>query len=630
MTRAFNLLPPDHPIRLHARAVRVCLALMLLMVFWFDSRTPLGFAHGMLYVPVVFLALLTLNTRILIIVTSLAAILTFFGVAISEGPVFATPVVVGNRLVAVTIILISGVIAYGTLRIAAAQLSQQQKLERQEQFAQLADALPIIIWMADANGEVDFLNQALYDYVGLEKGSNGLPGRWLDLVHPDDRDRTTNKWMQCVLEKHPYNIEFRIRRADGHYGYFLIRAVLVKKGQTERWYGSAIDLDNYRRLQLQLAHSQRLEAIGQLTGGMAHDFNNLLTVVLGNADLLSDSLESDPPLKELADTIIQAAERGAALNQSLLAFARRQALSPEKLDIGRLVQGMQPLLARSLDETIVLTVHIPPEPLIADVDRAQLESALLNLTLNARDAMPQGGELSISVSHSSVQEHSSQDDQLLPGDYVLITVKDNGHGIPAEIQGKVFDPFFSTKQHGKGSGLGLSMAFGFFKQSGGHMQLESMPDQGTSFYLYLPIKKGTPQETPTSAQTGAAHGVGTVLLVEDEELVRRYSTRILQDAGYNVLAVDNAVEAMKVLNKAPEIQLLFTDIVMPGGMTGVELAIKARSLYPSLPVIYTSGHNNNAALRQGSLAPHEHYIAKPYRREDLLALIAEVVNRPLS
>lgn len=606
--------------QINFKAVVALVALLLMLVFWFDSQTPLGFAHGMLYVPVIFLALLTSNARFLIATVLVSALLTVAGVLISEGPAFEVSVVFANRAVALLIILVSGALAYSTLAIAKAQ-------QRHQHFAQLTDALPIIIWMANAKGEVDFLNQALYDYTGISRDDGFLPGQWLELVHPDDREPVTREWMNCVAQHKPYSVEFRIRRSDGHYGHFLVRAVLFEKGQTKRWYGSAMEMDEYRQLQLQLAHSKKLEAIGQLTGGMAHDFNNLLTVVLGNADLLSASLSDQPSLKDLSDTIIQAAERGALLNQSLLAFARRQALSPVLTDIGQLVEEIQPLLYRSLDESISLTVKVESGQLSALVDRAQLESALLNLCLNARDAMPEGGALNIEVSECQI--HSSPTinaDQLLAGNYIQISVQDTGKGIPADIREQVFEPFFTTKDQGKGSGLGLSMAFGFVKQSGGHIRFESEPECGTTFHIYLP--KDTVQ-TPLyqdKVPGKTATGTGTILLVEDEELVRRYALRILGEAGYSVILAEHADEALKKLEKNPGIQLLFTDIVMPGSMNGLELVERALQQYPSLKIVYTSGHNNEELLQQPDWETSAHFIAKPYRRAELLTLFSELLN----
>ncbi|MCC5876489.1 MAG: PAS domain S-box protein, partial [Candidatus Sumerlaeia bacterium] len=389
------------------------------------------------------------------------------------------------------------------------------------------------------------------------------------------------------------------------------------------------DVTEQRSLEEQLRQSQRLEAVGQLTGGMAHDFNNLLTVVQGNSDLLLEMIEADSPLYPLVDMISSASQRGADLTHRLLAFSRRQALDPKPVDVNRLTQDLEPLLRRALGEQVEIELVCGAGLWRALVDPVQLESALLNLTLNARDAMAQGGRLTIETANYWInEEYANSHSEVLPGQYVQIAVSDTGSGILPEDLGKVFEPFYTTKESGKGTGLGLSMVYGFVKQSRGHIKIYSEPGDGTTVKIYLPrLMDNGEHQVRHASVSSVDSGNEVILLVEDDELVRHYAETCLASLGYRVITAENGKQALDIIQEMDEINLLFTDIVMPGGMNGRQLADRAVEIRPNLKVLYTSGYTDNAIVHHGRLDPGAQLLGKPYGRADLARKIREVLEQ---
>jgi PAS domain S-box-containing protein len=388
------------------------------------------------------------------------------------------------------------------------------------------------------------------------------------------------------------------------------------------------DITEQRELENRLRQSQRLEAVGQLTGGVAHDFNNLLTVIMGNAETLMHALGDDPKMRALAELTVTAAERGAELTQRLLAFARRQALTPKAIDIDALLAGMNELLARALGEHVEIELVRAAGLWRAFVDAAQLENAVLNLCINARDAMPEGGLLTIETANVTLDDtYARNADEVAPGDYVMVAVSDTGAGMPPEIVARAFEPFFTTKDVGKGTGLGLSMVHGFIKQSQGHVKIYTEEGHGTTIKLYLP-KAADGEERAGPAQTAPKTiegGSERILLVEDDAQVRDHVGAQLRDLGYDVVAVADAAAALSVLDEGT-FDLLFTDIVMPGGMNGRQLAEEAHSRRPLLRVLFSSGYTDNAIVHHGRLDHGVHLLNKPYRRSDLAAKLREVLK----
>jgi PAS domain S-box-containing protein len=380
-----------------------------------------------------------------------------------------------------------------------------------------------------------------------------------------------------------------------------------------------------------LRQAQKMEAVGHLTGGIAHDFNNLLTIIIGNIDTVTRRLDSDidPRARRALDHALKGAERAAALTQRLLAFSRRQPLDPKPIDIGRLLAGMSDLLTRSISETIAIQVSSPADLWWTDADPHQLENAILNLAVNARDAMPSGGSLTIEARNVVVSGKAPIHRDVPAGAYVEIAVVDGGTGMSPETVARVFDPFFTTKEVGKGTGLGLSMVYGFVKQTGGHIHIESQLDVGTTVSLYLPrLLRGNEQEVSDEAPPAELGSVSeTVLVVEDDDDVRTYTVGILRELGYRVVESPDGAAALHVLERQePPVDLILTDVVMPK-MSGRELAEAARRIQPGVKVLFTSGYTRDAIMRDGRLEPGVDLLSKPFNYVTLAAKTRDLLDR---
>lgn len=388
------------------------------------------------------------------------------------------------------------------------------------------------------------------------------------------------------------------------------------------------DLSKEQQAEEKLRHAQKMEAIGQLTGGIAHDFNNLLSIIFGNAELLLEDFPDNTNVKGSANNILAAAERGADLTNRLLAFARKQPLRSEPTNIVASVNQLNSILARTLGENIDIQIHHDKALWLAEVDKSQLENSLLNLAINARDAMPNGGKLIIENANVVIDDDlAASETDIIAGDYVMLTVTDTGCGIPAGLLSKVFDPFFTTKDVGKGSGLGLSMVYGFVKQSRGHIRIYSELGIGTSIKLYFPRAKAQADVSDkANLLSPLPHGKESILLVEDDELVRQMVIVLLQTLGYQVIATTCAREALDVLRTTQDINLLFTDIVMPGGISGIELAQQVRQSLPDLPVLFTTGYTENTIINNYTLPQRSAIIGKPYRRQNLAVVIRDMLD----
>jgi PAS domain S-box-containing protein len=392
------------------------------------------------------------------------------------------------------------------------------------------------------------------------------------------------------------------------------------------------DLTDRKRTEGQLIQAQKMEAVGQLSGGIAHDFNNLLTVIVGNAEYLGEQLTSREDLKRLADEICYAGERGAELTQRLLAFSRKQTLRPVEIECNQLLDSMHKLLRRTMREDIEIVTAFDSDLRVAFADPAQLESAVLNLALNAQDAMAGGGRISITTANASLDTHGHNvHPDIRAGEYVVIAVTDNGEGMSKPVLDRVFEPFFTTKDVGKGSGLGLSMVYGFTKQSNGHVSIYSEPLLGTTVRIYLPALPGKAKEVPPPPreEREIPAGAGIVLIVEDDPFVRSFAVMSLQSLGYHVTAAVDGNEALRKLGTDMDVDLLFTDIVMPGGINGWELAARAREARPKLRVLLTSGYALETLTANGHLRDGSPILAKPYRRAELARCLREALSAPL-
>jgi two-component system cell cycle sensor histidine kinase/response regulator CckA len=501
---------------------------------------------------------------------------------------------------------------------------------RLQQRAIEASANGIVIVDAAARDlPIRYVNPAFEEITGYRAAE--VLGRNCRFLQGTDRGQPERTVMrEAIAAGEPCSVVLRNYRKDGSlfWNEISISPVHDDAGRLSHFVGIQTDISERRRLEERLQHAQRMESIGQLTGGIAHDFNNLLTVIQGNAELLSERLAAAPAERMLADMIGSAADRGASLTQRLLAFARRQALAPQPVDVLALLQGLDGLLRRSLGEEIEIALEADGRPWPALVDPAQLESALLNLCLNARDAMHGGGRLVIRLENRTLDvEDLAPHPGCRPGDYLEVAVIDDGVGIAAEVLPRVFEPFFTTKEKGKGTGLGLAMVYGFVTQSGGHVEIESQPGKGTQVRLRLPRANAVALPDGAKAPSGAAiaQGSAVILLVEDDALVRRYACDQLASLGYQVIEAASGPEAMKLLETRSDIALLFTDVVMPGGMSGRQLAEAARRLRPALRVLYTSGYSEDEISHGGRLDPDVHLLAKPYRRAELAQRVAEAL-----
>ncbi|CAG9269546.1 PAS domain S-box protein [Paraburkholderia caribensis] len=377
-----------------------------------------------------------------------------------------------------------------------------------------------------------------------------------------------------------------------------------------------------------LFQAQKMEAIGKLTGGVAHDFNNVLQVLRGNLELLQSRCARDQWTMERLGNAIEAIERGATLASQLLAFGRRQALRPEAVNLGAMVRATDDLLRRALGETIEVETVVSGGLWNAFVDAHQLENVLLNLAINARDAMPDGGKLTLELANAMLDDHYVRSLSDVPaGQYVMLGVTDTGTGMSADVLEKAFDPFFTTKPEGKGTGLGLSMAYGFVKQSGGHIRIYSEPGHGTTVRIYLPRTSVEARDPVTRHNAPAMGGSETVLVVEDDKKVQATVIAMLADLGYSVLKADNADQAIAVLSSGVHIDLLFTDVVMPGTLKSPDMARSAVQLQPHLRVLFTSGYTQNAIVHGGRLDPGVELLSKPYSRKELAYKVRQVLGR---
>ena len=389
------------------------------------------------------------------------------------------------------------------------------------------------------------------------------------------------------------------------------------------------DLTERKLTERQLQQAQKMEMVGQLSGGIAHDFNNLLTVIVGNAEHLSEQLKSRLDLRQLADDICQAGERGAELTRRLLAFSRRQLLRPRAIDCHELIASTCKLLKRTLRENIEVTTAFNIDAIFAFADSGQLESAVLNLALNAQDAMAAGGRLTISTGIASLDDnYEGVHPDIESGEYAMIAVTDNGEGMTSDVAARAFEPFFTTKEVGKGSGLGLSMVYGFVKQSNGHVSIYSEPGLGTTVRIYLPnvtLNGSRSSSQPAADEDALPRGNETILVVEDDPFVRSSVILRVESLGYKVVLAVDGREAVMKLRTNPEIDMLFTDIVMPGGMSGWEVAELALQMRPGLPTVFTSGYALEALVDQGRAPMKSIVLTKPYRKAELAHRLREAL-----
>jgi len=501
---------------------------------------------------------------------------------------------------------------------------------------------PQIVWTALPSGEVDHMSERW----SLWTGHDGSGPRWVDGLHEEDREMALAAWRQAIATGEPYDVEYRLRMRSGEARWVRSRAYprLDASGEILKWYGTTEDTNERKlaedelvrlnetlemrilertaelvRAQEALRQSQKLEAMGQLTGGVAHDFNNLLTPIIGSLDILQRRGAGDERTRPLIEGALQAAERAKTLVQRLLAFARRQPLQPTSVDLAVLIEGMADLIASTCGPRIQVVTRAPHDLPAACADANQIEMAVLNLAVNARDAMPEGGRLIISASLDDIgDDHVSR---LPPARYLRLTVQDSGIGMDAETLARAIEPFFSTKGIGKGTGLGLSMVHGLTAQLGGSLALESAQGAGTRADLWLPLAETAAVPAGKVVPEERGLGKGTVLLVDDEQLVRVSTAEMLTDLGYMVVPANSAEAALALLGGGIQPNLLVTDNLMPG-MTGVELALSAPIRAMEMPVVLMSGYTEDQRTTAGFVR-----LNKPFRRAELANALAKAVQK---
>ena len=472
-------------------------------------------------------------------------------------------------------------------------------------------------------------------------------------IHPDDRSWVQEQVDQAVQSGAPYNAEYRVLRPDGSYLWVLASGCCEfnEQGKPFRFPGVLIDIHERKTAEEsllkftrnleqrvadevgarlaaeeQLRQSQKLEAIGGLTGGVAHDFNNLLQVIAGNLHLLARHEPDNLNVQRRVSASIAAVERGAKLSSQLLAFARRQPLSPAVCDPRQIFEGLGELLQRALGETIQINMQVVDDAWRVHVDRNQLENAILNLAINARDAMNGEGTIDLNAENIVLDHRFCTDKGIVAGDYLRVTVTDAGSGMSPQVLAQAFEPFFTTKADGHGTGLGLSMVFGFVKQSGGHIEIYSVVGEGTRVQLYFPRSlRPLPDETPLHVPQQRG-GHETILVVEDNEAVRISAVELLREEGYQVLTASNGDTAMQMLLEGVAVDLIFTDVVMPGLIKSSDLAAWAKVQDPAVAVLFTSGHTRDIISRNHQLSPDTHLLSKPYGPQALTRMVRTVLN----
>jgi PAS domain S-box-containing protein len=534
-----------------------------------------------------------------------------------------------------------------------------------KRFRAAMDAVHGVLWTNSADGRM----------VGDQPGWAMLTGQtpdeyrgfgWAEAVHPEDREGSVAAWNEAVAAKAMFVHEHRVRRHCGTWRTFAVRAlpVLDAAGEISEWVGVHTDIshqraaeaalreqaealsrqvrhreraedqlrqlnetlearviaeiDERRQAEAKLHQAQKMETVGKLTGGVAHDFNNLLQVVSGNLQLLSKDVAGIDRAEQRVANAMAGVSRGSKLAAQLLAFGRRQALEPKVVNVTRFVRGMDDMLRRAIGEAIEIETIVGGGLWNTFIDPGQIENALLNLAINARDAMEGRGRLTIELGNAHLDDdYARTHDEVTPGQYVMLAVSDTGAGMSPEVLAKVFEPFFSTKGEGKGSGLGLSMVYGFVKQSGGHVKIYSEVGEGTTVRLYLPRAMES-EDVEVRVDTGPiVGGTETVLVVEDDEEVRAIVVEMLTDLGYRVLRAPDAASALVVIESGVPIDILFTDVVMPGTLKSPELARKAKQRLPNLAVLFTSGYTENSIVHGGKLDAGVELLSKPYTREAL-------------
>ena len=480
------------------------------------------------------------------------------------------------------------------------------------------------------NRKLDWVNETFYDVAGYEQGS--LIGQDVRVFYPDDEayERVGRELYLGAEKSGVGEVETKWVQQDGNIIDCRIRACpLDSENPSKGQIVTIADISEAKQLAAQFQQAQKMEAVGRLAGGVAHDFNNLLTSVMGYSDLMLMDLAEDDPFREMLEEIKEGGRRGASLSRQLLAFSRKQILQPVVLDLNRIINEFMKMLERLIGEDVELETVLAPELRRVEADPGQMEQVIMNLVINARDAMPDGGELIIETVNANLDEDYARehDVRLKPGPYVMLGVSDTGMGMDAETQSLIFEPFFTTKEEGKGTGLGLATVYGIVKQSRGYIHVYSEPGQGTTFKIYLPAVEGEAVQVQKEQISTDLTGTETILIVENDDALRNLVRKILKLQGYRILDAENGIEALKVSKKHEgRIHLVITDVVMPK-MGGRKLVERLRRLRPEMKLVYMSGYTDEAIVHHGVLMPGIEFLQKPFTSASLKRKVREVLDQ---
>lgn len=503
-------------------------------------------------------------------------------------------------------------------------------IEGEELFRLITENAADMIAVVDAEGHRLYNSPAYQRVLGYSPEELRLTSS-LEQIHPDDRSLVQEAAKEALSTGVGRRIEYRMRHKDGSWCALESTAstILDSDGKVEKLVIVNRDITGRRRLQQQFHQAQKMEAVGRLSGGVAHDFNNLLGVIIGYGEILEEGVKKDDPLRDSVDEILRAGKQAAGLTRQLLAFSRQQVLEAKVLDLNVVITEVEKMLRRLIGEDIELTAVLEPGLGRVKADQGQIEQVILNMAVNARDAMPQGGKLSLETANVEIDEAFAQSSPypVQTGPYVCLTVTDTGIGMDAATQAQVFEPFFTTKEKGKGTGLGLSMVYGVVKQSGGYINVFSEPGAGTTFKVYLPsVPETITSEQPRANLSNCLRGTETVLLVEDEDGLRTLTRNLLERSGYTVLVAKDGKEALQTSEQhKATIHLLLTDVVMPG-MSGPILAQQLTQQRPEIKTVYMSGYTGKTVAGHAVLDPGSFFLMKPFTRESLASKIREALD----
>jgi two-component system cell cycle sensor histidine kinase/response regulator CckA len=513
------------------------------------------------------------------------------------------------------------------------QQVRKQLIAREELFRLITENAADMIAVVGVNGE------RLYNSPSYEKILGYIPNEiegtaGFEQIHPEDREKVKKAAVEARRTGVGQSVEYRMRHKNGNWLILesMASTIVDEQGLVEKLIVVNRDITNRKQLEEQFRQVQKMEAVGRLSGGVAHDFNNLLGVIIGYGELVQEGLDTTHPLRGSVDEILKAGHRAASLTRQLLAFSRQQVLDPKVLDLNTVVRDMEKMLKRLIGEDVELRTDLSTALAPIKADESQIEQVLLNLAVNARDAMPDGGKLILSSSNFYMDENFIRryPFPVNIGDYILLKVSDTGSGMDARTKTRIFEPFFTTKEKGKGTGLGLSTVYGIVKQSNGYIDVSSEVGVGTSFEIYLPKVDQAIDAATSTAAIASLRGSETILLVEDDPSLRILAVHMLESCGYNVLEAGGGAAALEITAKqTPHIHLLLTDVVMPG-MSGRVLAEQVLARSPNIVVLYMSGYTGQTVGAHGVLAEGSNFLQKPFTREALARKIREVLDRKVA